>query len=378
MFQRGIFILFLIYLGISNMKIGLLQSSLFFVIFFTEFPSGVIGDRMGRKNTLLISVFFNILSLLLMIFHYNFITIWISFVFEGISMSFFSGTYSAIFYDSLKLYGKEDKYLKYSGNTSTIVNFLLGISIIVGAFLQNISWEIVYISTLTATLIGGIFLLFVYEKKGDSIIDTSNMKSIDFLKELINFFEKEEANKLWLLIIATSILEAVASYYYIISQSLFDSQKLSIEKIALIYGSLQILTAIMHKISIKINSKFKINKILLTSSILYILLLLLLIFNNSFISLIVLLLVTALSDISYISQDNFIQKMIPSESRSSLLSLFSFTSSVITGLIYIIFGKLGDIFSQNVSFTLLVIPCFGGLFLLNLYFQNINYLSIKE
>ncbi|BDU51188.1 MFS transporter [Haliovirga abyssi] len=370
--------MFLIYLGISNMKIGLLQSSLFFVIFFTEFPSGVIGDRMGRKNTLLISVFFNILSLLLMIFHYNFITIWISFVFEGISMSFFSGTYSAIFYDSLKLYGKEDKYLKYSGNTSTIVNFLLGISIIVGAFLQNISWEIVYISTLTATLIGGIFLLFVYEKKGDSIIDTSNMKSIDFLKELINFFEKEEANKLWLLIIATSILEAVASYYYIISQSLFDSQKLSIEKIALIYGSLQILTAIMHKISIKINSKFKINKILLTSSILYILLLLLLIFNNSFISLIVLLLVTALSDISYISQDNFIQKMIPSESRSSLLSLFSFTSSVITGLIYIIFGKLGDIFSQNVSFTLLVIPCFGGLFLLNLYFQNINYLSIKE
>ncbi len=371
-FQRGIFILFLISLGISNMKIGILQAVLFFTIFLSEFPSGVIGDRLGRNKTLLISVLLNFISIILMILHINYTFIIFSFVLEGLAMAFISGTYSALFYDNLKFQNKEEKYLKYNSNVKTVSNFLMGLAIVVGAFLKDISWELVYGCTLVATLLAGVFMLLVYDNNKNYAQSNKeeNLTKTTFMKEMFNFFKRKEAKKIWLLILAASTLEAVSAYYYIISQVLLDFQNLSIKQIALVYGILQILTAFMYKISEKVNSRYKINIILLNVSKLFIAILFLLIIDNPLISLCVLVAITALADIVYISQDNYIQKMIPSEFRSSLLSLFSFMNSVITGIIYVVYGRLGDLFPQRIVFMFLIAPCTIALSMFFMYFKS--------
>lgn len=370
-FQRGIFILFLISLGFTNIKIGLLQSALFFTIFLSEIPTGVIGDKIGRKNTLIFGVILNIISLLIMIYYKNFTMILFSFVFEGMAIAFFSGTSSALFYESLKLSGKEEKYLKYNGNVSTLASIIMGVAIIVGPFLKDISWQFVYMCSLVAVLCSGVFLMFVYDDKED-YTDESVSEKKSFFKEITDFFEENRKYKLELFIIGTSIIEATSAYYYILCQSLFGSQDMSIKKIGIIYGVLQIMSGLMYKLAISINSKYTISKISIYSIMISIIGFSIVVFDNSLLTLVTLLVITAISDILYISKDNYIQKSISSSIRGSLLSIVSFLTSVITGVVYLVFGKLGDIFTPNLTMVFLIVPNILALVILKRYFKLKN------
>jgi len=370
-FQRGIFILFLISLGLTNSKIGLLQSALFFTIFLSEIPTGIVGDKLGRKKTLIMGIILNIASLVIIISYNSFIMIFISFILEGIAMAFFSGTGSALFYDSLKLMGKEEKYLKYSGNMGTLTNIIMGLSIAIGPFLKDISWQFVYKSNLVAVLCSGVFLLFVYDNKED-YAGKSDSEDVPFFKEITNFFKENRKFKLELFIIGTSIIEATSAYYYILCQSLFGSQDISIKKIGIIYGVLQIMSGLMYKLAISINSKYTISKISIYSIMVSIIGFSIIIFDNSLLTLVTLLIITAISDILYISKDNYIQKSISSNIRGSLLSIVSFITSVIIGMVYLIFGKLGDVFTPNLTMVFLVVPNILALVILNRYFKFKN------
>ena len=52
-FDRGIFILFLLSQGFSDVEIGLLQSILFASAFILEIPTGLLGDKYGRKKSVI-------------------------------------------------------------------------------------------------------------------------------------------------------------------------------------------------------------------------------------------------------------------------------------------------------------------------------------
>jgi len=58
----GIFILFLEHKGFTSLQIGALQALLFWTMFVFQIPSGVFGDRFGRKYTVLIGTIFMLIG----------------------------------------------------------------------------------------------------------------------------------------------------------------------------------------------------------------------------------------------------------------------------------------------------------------------------
>ena len=106
--------------GFSLWEIGLAESVYHIVSLFCEVPSGMAADLLGRRKTLLLGGALAVSCNLLMAFAPNLFTICLAMGLNALAMSMFSGTSTALVYDSLKTEGREDEYIQVSANSSQI------------------------------------------------------------------------------------------------------------------------------------------------------------------------------------------------------------------------------------------------------------------
>lgn len=106
--------------GFSLWEIGLAESVFHIVSLFCEVPSGMAADLLGRRKTLLSGGVLTVTCNLLMAFAPNLFTICLAMGLNALAMTMFSGTFTALVYDSLKTEGREDEYIQVSANSSQI------------------------------------------------------------------------------------------------------------------------------------------------------------------------------------------------------------------------------------------------------------------
>lgn len=106
--------------GFSLWEIGLAESVFHIVSLLCEVPSGMAADLLGRKKTLLSGGVLTVTCNLLMAFAPNLFTICLAMGLNALAMTMFSGTFTALVYDSLKTEGREDEYIQVSANSSQI------------------------------------------------------------------------------------------------------------------------------------------------------------------------------------------------------------------------------------------------------------------
>lgn len=106
--------------GFSLWEIGLAESVYHIVSLFCEVPSGMAADLLGRRKTLLSGGVLTVTCNLLMAFASDLFTICFAMGLNALAMTMFSGTTTALLYDSLKTEGREDEYIQVSANSSQI------------------------------------------------------------------------------------------------------------------------------------------------------------------------------------------------------------------------------------------------------------------
>jgi len=106
--------------GFSLWEIGFAESVFHMVSLTFEVPSGMSADLLGRKKTLVFGGVCMVLSNLLMAFAPDLFFICVAMGLSALANAMFSGTTSALTYDSLKQCGRTDNYLKVSANSSQI------------------------------------------------------------------------------------------------------------------------------------------------------------------------------------------------------------------------------------------------------------------
>lgn len=106
--------------GFSLWEIGLAESVLHIVSLLFEIPSGMVADLLGRKRTLVFGGFLGVAANILMAFAPNLFFICFAMGLNAISNTMFSGTNTALVYDSLKQAGRTEDYIKVSANSSQI------------------------------------------------------------------------------------------------------------------------------------------------------------------------------------------------------------------------------------------------------------------
>lgn len=106
--------------GFSLWEIGLAESVFHVVSLLCEVPSGMEADLLGRKKALVFGGALAVTYNLLMAFAPNLFAICFAMALNALYNTMFSGTFTALIYDSLKLESREDEYIQVSANGSQI------------------------------------------------------------------------------------------------------------------------------------------------------------------------------------------------------------------------------------------------------------------
>ena len=108
--------------GFSLWEIGFAEGAFHIVSLLCEVPSGMAADLLGRKKILVFGGMCVVLYNLLMAIAPNLFFICLAMGLNAFASTMFSGTFSALTYDSLKQCGQTDDYLKVSATCSQITN----------------------------------------------------------------------------------------------------------------------------------------------------------------------------------------------------------------------------------------------------------------
>ena len=106
--------------GFSLWEIGLAESVFHVVSLLCEVPSGMAADLLGRKKALVFGGALAVTYNLLMAFAPNLFAICFAMALNALYNTMFSGTFTALIYDSLKLESCEDEYIQVSANGSQL------------------------------------------------------------------------------------------------------------------------------------------------------------------------------------------------------------------------------------------------------------------
>lgn len=106
--------------GFSLVQIGIAETIFHITSLIFEIPSGMLADIYGRKKMLIISQTMAVIGNIIMAASGGFVMVCASLTFYALSYNFASGSGDALAYDSLKSVNQQDTYETYSSNQTII------------------------------------------------------------------------------------------------------------------------------------------------------------------------------------------------------------------------------------------------------------------
>lgn len=151
-FHYPIYTLFLLYHDLSFTAIGTIASVQSLVVVAGEVPTGYVGDRVGRRNSLVIASTLFLVSISSYLVATDFPGFLFTFTTLSLGHTFVSGSGSAWLYDTLEEHGIEDEFTHVGGRASAIGRWVGAASMVVGGLLyvQNHYYPFVAGVALTA------------------------------------------------------------------------------------------------------------------------------------------------------------------------------------------------------------------------------------
>jgi len=134
-FIQPIYILYLLFNGLSYAQIGAIGAVQSVIVVAGEIPSGYVGDRIGRRNSLLIAQVVYALSAVGMVLAEGFLGFVVSFALLSFGMTFVSGSADAWLYDILQERLHEDQYTHVRGRGSAVGQWVMAATMIGGGVL---------------------------------------------------------------------------------------------------------------------------------------------------------------------------------------------------------------------------------------------------
>jgi MFS family permease len=162
-FFTPIFTLFLLQRGLNFTQIASLSIVYSIVTIIGEIPTGYIGDRIGRRNSLLLSSFFMTLSIGGFALTYSYLGFVVLYVFWSLSLVFRSGSGDAWLYETLQHEIGEEHFARIRGRGNSVNYGFTVLTILIGGLLFSIDPRFPFVAS--AMLNGAsIFVLFSLPK----------------------------------------------------------------------------------------------------------------------------------------------------------------------------------------------------------------------
>ncbi|RZH66472.1 MFS transporter [Natrinema altunense] len=238
-----IWVLFLLSRGISYTQIGLLDSFFAFAVLFGEVPTGFLGDRIGRRNSLLIGIVLLSLSSFMFAFTYSFYGFVVLYIFWSLGQSFQSGTDSAWLFDILKEQEGLDQedYTRIRGRGNALGLLVSGAAAIAGGYLGEINLAIPWI--ISGTIVGlGFFIVLTFPDSAQFSED-SDEKPFTIMDVLPVIRERFINSPLGPFVVYVGLFFGVLGAVEYFIQPISVDMGISVTQIGWIYGGFTVVSA---------------------------------------------------------------------------------------------------------------------------------------
>lgn len=350
---RGIWMIYLASKGMSLTQLGLLETIFHVTSFLMEVPTGAVADIYGRKVSRIIGRLFSVISVIILLFSDSFVWFAGSFIITALSYNMESGAGDALIYDSMKELGNEEGFMRVNGNKEMIFQLASIISFLFGGYLASRSYDLAFIITIVIGTITFLYaFLFVEPTVGKKVYTKS--KRHHFFEQLKESYQILRGQKrLGFLIIFSQIIMSFVTTVFFYLQNYMKGDGYSEATIGALYAVTALGGALLAPQVYKIEAIIKERGILLYMPIITTLCLFGITFSKwHFLFFIPMSLAEGLI---FIALGDYINKVIPSENRATILSMASMAFSFFMIIIFPLVGFVGDQFSLKVSFLMMAL-----------------------
>lgn len=368
---NGMWLLYFALKGYSLLQIGLLESVFHVTSLIMETPTGAIADIFGRKISRILAVISYIIYIGIVLMATEYWMVILAFVLCALSYNLESGANEALVYDSLKELDKEDKFMKVQSNNEVLFQLSGGISLIVGGMIAVSNYDLVYKLMAVVMMIALVFLIFMKEttlhkrKEKLSVFKTIFKQYTNSINIILN-----ERRLLFLIIILNSMCSLITvAFFYL--QNYWKSIGFNEFEIGAFLALHALSAAIGGFFAYKLEKKIKERGILLFVPLMIVVFLWALTLSE--ISIIAMMLLGALDSIFYVVLSDYMNKLIESKQRATVLSFSSMVFSIFMILIFPVVGRIGDVLTLKKGF--IFVASVGTLFYMIFIFGFKKYVK---
>jgi len=350
---RGLWMIYLMTRGFSLIELGILEGVFHLTTFVMEIPTGMVADLLDRKLSRLLGRIFFLVSLGIMFWSRSFTLQLLGFIITAIGYNLESGAGEALLYDSMKEMGIENKYKKTAGYNNLIfeaggiLSFLIG-----GYFAVHRGYTWVFIPSM---VICAVTILLAHSLQEPSLTEheQNRLKKMGWLMALVvqtreSLRVVRERPKIAFLILFSELIFMFLTSLFFYLQAYWKSNGWNEFSIGMVLAARALMSAVSGLKGSSIEKKIGERGILLFAP-------LLLMVSLWGIALTTLapyfFIITGLIDgLLYVAVQDYLNKMIPSERRATVLSFQSMTFSLYMIIFFPAIGFFGDLWGLKYSF----------------------------
>jgi MFS family permease len=303
-----------------------------------EIPTGIFADKHSRKTSIILSILFVIVGVLLLLFIERKVNFILAMIFISFSHAFYSGAMQSWFYDSLKQLKKEKEYKKIEGKAQLIAQLGMAITTIIGAYSFQIHPKLPFILFFFVQIMWLMVAITIVEPKKSK----KNQTYIVHLKHAIKYlFSKKNICYLFLLSLPVSVF--YFSFMYVFNQLYFLQLSFTPVLIGILLVIIRIVIALGAYCASKINIPFRKEIIILL--IIQAIFLILTVLTQKLYSVFFVIGLFFFYGIYSITLINKLHQLIKSEIRATLFSIYSLITNIAFGIGIFIFGIIVELTS---------------------------------
>jgi MFS family permease len=350
---NGVWMLYLASKGLSLFEIGLMESVFHVASFFFEVPTGAVADLYGRKFSRVLGRVFAILNILIMIFAQDLVWFAVAFAVHALSYNLESGAGEALLYDSVKLVGEKERFLKISGRQELFYQLASAASLVVGGFVAQFDYALVYKVSMIVAI---CTLLFSFSFKEPPLGERKEGEPFwrGFRKQIgESLYVLTHHSTLGFMLLATELFGALATTVFFYSQNRMLMLGYNEFAIGLVLSIGGLCGALFTWNAHRIEKLLGFQRAVAVLTVLGALSFWAVYFRVSmFVGMV---LVLAMESTMYVIVLDYVNRLIKSEKRATLISFQSMIFSLMMILIFPLVGKIGDIWGMDRAFLFVAI-----------------------
>jgi len=357
---QGIWMLYLASKGLSLVAIGSLEAVFHITSFLMETPTGVVADLFGRKISRLIGVIIAIISSFVMIAAQGYGGFAVAFALSALSYNFESGANEAFIYDSLLVEGQSHTFMAVTSKYEVLFHSVMLVGLLLGGILGNIEYHWVYYAAITFSAMGLFVGFFFKEPPISDKNDDQNPQGIlpAMVKQYKDSFSvvKGSPRLTYLIVFTSTIMSATTLTFYYIQLSFTDIGYSPLQVgLSLVVTSLAAIGGAAY--AKKAHARLGEQKLIVGVAFTISLSVALCAFTRF--ALIPLSIILFAEALLFVATRDYINKLIPSSKRATLLSFDSMVFSFSMIVLFPLFGWVADRASLPIAFLAL-----GGVLIL--------------